>query len=67
MNILLIIENKRTVLLSFFLVWIAREAFENYDKQNRIEYETRLKELRNLLSNLEGERSAGFEEGVEIG
>lgn len=37
------------------------------NKENRIEYEARSKYLRDLLSNLEGEREAGLEEGIAIG
>ena len=37
------------------------------NKENRMEYEARMKELRDLLSNFEGEREAGIEEGIEIG
>lgn len=37
------------------------------NKENRIEYEARMKELRDLLSNLQEERREGIEEGIEIG
>ena len=37
------------------------------DKKNRFEYEARLKELRDQLSNLRGYHRMGKEEGIEIG
>lgn len=37
------------------------------NKENRVIYEARAKELRDLLSNLEGERRLGREEGKELG
>jgi len=37
------------------------------NKENRVVYEARMKELRDLLSNLQGERRLGREEGREEG
>lgn len=37
------------------------------NKENRVLFEARAKELRDLLSNLEGERRLGREEGMEKG
>ncbi|MFS0861064.1 hypothetical protein [Fredinandcohnia sp. 179-A 10B2 NHS] len=37
------------------------------NKENRVIYEARAKELRDLLSNLDGERRLGREEGIKVG
>ena len=37
------------------------------NKENRAVYEARMKELRDQLSNLQGERRLGREEGLKIG
>jgi predicted transposase/invertase (TIGR01784 family) len=47
-----------------------REALEEWEKlsvnpENRYAYEMRLKWLRDQLSNIRGERRAGFEEGMK--
>ena len=49
-----------------------REALEEWESlsvnpANRYEYEMRLKWLRDQLSNLQGERRAGWEEGLKQG
>ncbi|MED1437733.1 hypothetical protein P4U23_03990 [Aeribacillus composti] len=49
-----------------------REALEEWESlcvnpANRYEYEMRLKWLRDQLSNLQGERRAGWEEGLKKG
>ncbi len=37
------------------------------NKENHVIYEARAKELRDMISNLEGERRLGREEGIELG
>ena len=37
------------------------------NKENRVVYEARMKELRDLLSNLQGYQRKGIEEGIKIG
>lgn len=37
------------------------------NKENRVVYEARMKELRDLLCNLQGYQRKGIEEGIKIG